>query len=874
MRRAWIIIGILVYGLVLVWCFRHWWPVFSNTLAGDTSGDGILTMWQAFWPYHYVKNLFYGAGAHFSYLDTNAFVGIADSYGLSDMMPGLLPIVSLLQLIGLSPVLTINVIQLFAILLWPLSIAWFARCQIARSHAEAILAGLIALCAPLLFDNTLHLQMQFGFAVIFALNSQLIVLSHLVRGTRIPLASLAGWLLWTAWLLLVSTYLVLFAISLQIMTILLTIGHQIYHRYKTKSERLTRTDKGLPTIPGILITEAGDLARSVQRKLSLRLKNTTIGKALASLAIVLAAGTLFALGSIGYFKAKKAYPYERIPVEVGVYSLSLSSYAWIPERSNILRRAEMPDSLHHEREMRIHPFLICSVVAGIFALFGRQGNRKLGIAYIVGLLLWAMTLRNYFKTALPESLRASWLPSGWPSVAAIEILLLWFLLAMVRAILKWRRQQSRSKSGAKESSEQDSRDIDSHDPLSVDRPRERTDQSIGPGWIVPALLVVLLLVSMGPFPDFYLFSLDRLAPYNVLTNLVYGFSKLRALGRLGIVIVGLMAPIAARGIAIQWNAAADFTRAGVATRTIVRAMIALLLILALLDGLPWSWKPSGPLPALESYQKIYESRESHTRPSILITENSAEATGGISQWFALQSGMGPVLGGNSGIRIDPYVQLYYALQSNKFSPDEKVAIARAAGVGTIDFVGLDVLCPGTHLQSSAPEPATSDHIPCEVPVMPSVTGPSCQNIRLSELRWSAPARWKKGWALPVTLQGAFSGDRQEQEGSQKAQNTGKGGFCLARYGNLLDRPVVARWFRQNAQETGAFIGLHDCEAATNGKPRALERTLRISTPFYLHPAAPALDYLLEPPRRSGIYTVTIRSVPEGELLFCHNVWME
>ena len=306
----------------------------------------------------------------------------------------------------------------------------------------------------------------------------------------------------------------------------------------------------------------------------------------------------------------------------------------------------------------------------------------------------------------------------------------------------------------------------------------------------------------------------------------------------------------------------------------MRAMIALLLILALLDGLPWSWKPSGPLPALESYQKIYESRQSHSRPSILITENSAEATGGISQWFALQSGMGPVLGGNSGIRIDPYVQLYYALQSNKFSPDEKVAIARAAGVGTIDFVGLDVLCPGTHMQSSAPEPATSDHIPCEVPVMPSVTGPSCQNIRLSELRWSAPARWKKGWALPVTLQGAFSGDRQEQEGSQKAQNTGKGGFCLARYGNLLDRPVVARWFRQNAQETGAFIGLHDCEAATNGKPRALERTLRISTPFYLHPAAPALDYLLEPPRRSGIYTVTIRSVPEGELLFCHNVWME
>ena len=102
------------------------------------------------------------------YINSNIFTGFERAYSYSDMMPGLVPLVAILDLIFHSPILTINIIQLVSIMLLPYGIYLLAR-HIEIQIFPAVLAGLMGGFTNFHIHNFLHFQLQFAFLIPYAL---------------------------------------------------------------------------------------------------------------------------------------------------------------------------------------------------------------------------------------------------------------------------------------------------------------------------------------------------------------------------------------------------------------------------------------------------------------------------------------------------------------------------------------------------------------------------------------------------------------------------------------------------------------------------------------------------------------------------------
>lgn len=340
-RFGWPVGVVGLYGAA--WCFalRGWFGQFGSALAGDAGGDGSLTAWQLLWPSVRLEGplaVDWQTPAP-AYLDGNVFAGLqgGGAYAFSDMMPGWLPVVSMLRLLTANPVLIVNLVHLFSLWLLPLAVYHLARSFRARP-AEALAAGSIAVFTAYQFDMLLHLQLQFLFAPVFALSFQLRGLRENPRPFY-----LAGWWLALAWTLWVSPHLFLFG-AVAAFLLLPIAGRRPFAAWKSAFRMSVRK-------PGLW-------------------------------AAALLAGALVIAGAWPYRSTGASYGFERLKTEAYYGGARLEDFS----------RAGGP----HEKNLRNHPL---ALFLFLLALFRRRSRgrggfpRTLLTAAVVALLFWTATER-------------------------------------------------------------------------------------------------------------------------------------------------------------------------------------------------------------------------------------------------------------------------------------------------------------------------------------------------------------------------------------------------------------------------------------------------------------------------------------------------
>ena len=382
--------GLLTALFLALWGFalRGWWDSFAVALAGDAGGDGGLTAWQLLWPYHFlITHDFRGVSSFESlqfYLSGNQFAGLqyGGAYAFSDMMPGWLPVVAGLSVLFDNQVLIVNSVHVASLLLLSLAVTCLARTYGARWW-EAVAAGIFGAFTAYTFDMLLHLQMQFGFAVVFAFYFQRRVLAP--GGLRPWL--IAGWWLPLAWTVLVSPHWFLFGVLGSFLLLLPAWSHR--SRIIREASALVWPDR------------------------------VAVGIVACFVAL-----SLF-VGALPYMYFGHVYGFERLKVEAEYGGLRLENFAYAPER--LLGRGAAGDGGPHEKNARVHPLAVWFFLLPLMRIAWRRNGRGVWrraatAAGCAALLFWV----------------ATWPARAGPlAVLCADLLLIWILIATGRAI--WNR---------------------------------------------------------------------------------------------------------------------------------------------------------------------------------------------------------------------------------------------------------------------------------------------------------------------------------------------------------------------------------------------------------------------------------------------------
>jgi hypothetical protein len=158
LKNHWI--SFFLYSILTLFFLQDWVIHFSHSIIGDETGDGSLTIWIAYWPYLKIKSYFLGETLE-PYLNSNIFYGFEGAYSFSDMMPSLVFFVAILDSLFHNPILTINLIQIFFILLLPFG-SYYLLHTLGYNHTISFISGLLVSFTSFQIHHYLHFQLQFA----------------------------------------------------------------------------------------------------------------------------------------------------------------------------------------------------------------------------------------------------------------------------------------------------------------------------------------------------------------------------------------------------------------------------------------------------------------------------------------------------------------------------------------------------------------------------------------------------------------------------------------------------------------------------------------------------------------------------------------